>query len=58
MTIELILAATASGDAKRWVVAVFNGFLVFTSAMGLNEGADKLPKTQEKLTSAERGSNS
>jgi hypothetical protein len=48
MAIEVGLAASAADGARKWVVAILNGFLVFTSAMGLNEGADKLPKP--KLT--------
>lgn len=44
MAIELGVAAAASGDYRKWIVGALNGFLVFTSAMGLNEGVDKLPK--------------
>jgi len=54
--IELLLAASVvEGGRNKWVIAVLNGFLVFTSAMGLNEGLDRLPKPPPPgLSQAER----
>lgn len=35
-------AAIAEGDAVKWLVALFNGFMVFMAAMGINEGAPRV----------------
>lgn len=39
MLLQLFVAYKASGpdSGEKWIVAVANGFLVFTSALGINE---------------------
>jgi hypothetical protein len=38
MLLSLLVAYVAtSSDATKWIVAVFNGFLVFASAVGINQ---------------------
>jgi hypothetical protein len=43
LLIQYGLAAAASGDWRRWIVAFANALLVFTSAYGLNEGSAPSP---------------
>jgi hypothetical protein len=40
MLLSLLVAYFATEkDAMKWVVALFNGFLVYASAVGINQGA-------------------
>jgi hypothetical protein len=38
LILQVVLAAFAEGDgAEKWIVAIFNGFLVAASALGVNQ---------------------
>ena len=37
----LVAVLAQSADWTRWIVALFNGFLVFASAVGINEAAGR-----------------
>ncbi len=37
----LVAYLAPGGEFTKWVLAFFNGFLVFASAVGINEGASK-----------------
>jgi hypothetical protein len=39
MACQLGAAAFAAGGGQKWIVAILNGFLVYTSALGLNQQA-------------------
>ncbi len=35
----LVAVLATTGDWTKWVLAFFNGFLIFASAVGINQGA-------------------
>lgn len=54
MVLAFAGAAIAEGDAVKWLVALFNGFLVFTAAMGVNEGAPRVAGQRRAAPGGER----
>lgn len=54
MVLAFAGAAIAEGDAVKWLVALFNGFLVFTAAMGINEGAPRVAGQARAAPGGER----
>ncbi len=49
MVLSIAAAALAEGEAVKWLVGLFNGFMVFTSAMGINETAPRVAGKQKTV---------
>lgn len=51
--LSLLVAAVASDTSfVKWVVAFFNGFLVFASAMGINQAAARTTLDRKRFFSS------
>jgi hypothetical protein len=52
MTLEIAVAIYAGGASsfQKWFIAIMNGFLVYASAAGINEGAALLKQPVFKVS--------